>query len=63
VLRVSSSCNPLLAAICARSYFFDRPDDEVPENALHTRQAAVKSFAGHLPAGRQSRGQSLMQVA
>ncbi|KAL4858871.1 Gamma-glutamyl hydrolase A [Chlorella vulgaris] len=42
-------------------YFFDRPDDEVPENALHTRQAAVKSFAGHLPAGRQSRGQSSMQ--
>lgn len=47
----------------ARSYFFDRPDDEAPENSLTGRSAAVKSFAGHLSAAGQPKGEPTLQLA
>ncbi|EFN55359.1 hypothetical protein CHLNCDRAFT_52559 [Chlorella variabilis] len=44
-------------------YFFDRPDDEAPENSLTGRSAAVKSFAGHLSAAGQPKGEPTLQLA
>ncbi len=58
------------------SYFFDRPDDEAPDNRLQNgpgsaaaarRAAASKSFAGQLaPAGtaqQQHKGEPAVQLA
>ena len=52
------------------SYFFDRPDDEAPEDnrlaagAGASRSAASQSFHGHLPAVRQQpKGEPALQLS
>ena len=67
---------PYPSSVLLCSYFFDRPDDEAPENRLQTgwgaaatgarRSAASKSFAGQrAPAGgqQQQKGEPAAQLA